>query len=445
MTTSKMALLPLAIQCLCLASIHSAFAFHASPSLSSTSRRSAAARTSLRHANQDDCDTGISRRGLLRTSALVGAASLIQQPSPARAAATAEVATKTSSAPSSIVSNTLCDPSVSTWVKTYDDSLRTVHLLGTAHISSDSAELAGRIVRELKPTVVFVELDAKRVARAIPGGIKGGSSANADASSSTTGGALAASEGEVASTPAAVARSSIASTPSDATGSPTKTNPFDVQGKLTNVGAKYVGNAMKGMYGKLESEGFKAGDEFAMSVREGLAIGSTIVLGDRDVEVTLQRLTTALTKTDIRKLLSADSEVNSSMEQLLPENMKKQLKQPSQVEVSANGMSVSNLGEGDVVVDKAEFSQFVETMKTKDNVKTIMKGLKSTAPEIYEAMVAERDRYMARGLDELGDTLKGSSVESTVAVVGMAHVDGIETYLADKGWKEMRYPCPVSR
>jgi pheromone shutdown protein TraB len=143
------------------------------------------------------------------------------------------------------------------------------------------------------------------------------------------------------------------------------------------------------MYTKLESEGFKAGDEFATSVREGLAIGATIVLGDRDVEVTLRQLTRDLTKTYIR-------------------------------------------------------NSFVKTMKAKDNIKKIMSALRTTAPEIYDAMVAERDVYMGKGLDEL-TLVGGSSIDRTVAVVGMAHVDGLERYLASKGWTEMRYPCPIIR
>ncbi len=205
---------------------------------------------------------------------------------------------------------------------------------------------------------------------------------------------------------------------------------------------------MKGMYGKLESEGFKAGDEFAMSVREGLAIGSTIVLGDRDVEVTLRRLTQALAKTDIRKLLSANSEVERSMEELLPDNMKNQLKQTSGGNTVSNNVgdasiNVSSMGfEGDMAIDKQEFQTFVETMKAKENVKKIMKALEKTAPEIYQAMVAERDVYMARGLDELSVNVNGK-VDNTVAVVGMAHVDGIERYLASQGWQALSYPCPA--
>ena len=96
-------------------------------------------------------------------------------------------------------------------------------------------------------------------------------------------------------------------------------------------------------------------------------------------------------------------------------------------------------------VDDATFNSFVETMKAKENVKKIMGALKETAPEIYQAMVAERDVYMARGLDELGMNVQsGSSVETTVAVMGMAHVDGVENYLATNGWKDMSYPCPAN-
>jgi len=433
--------------------------------VSSTSLSRSAASTSTPHfvfneggleeAGGDEEDRGITRRQLFRSTAIAAAASLVAKPSSAFAAITGAAATK-----KSVVSNTLCDPSVSTWLKTYDDNamMRTVHILGTAHISSSSAELAGRMVRDLRPDVVFVELDAKRVARAIPGGIKGdgvdgGRGARTqvvgDADGATSSGLItdnAPYEGKEPTASVTVG-SAVASTPDGASNNPKRSNPFDVQSRLVNVGSKYVGNAVKGMYGKLESEGFKAGDEFAMSVREGIAIGSTIVLGDRDVEVTLRRLTQALTKTDIRKLLAADSEVNSSMEELLPEGMKNQLKQSSS-SGGGNGSSstsVTSMGIEDVAIDKGEFQTFVETMKAKENVKKIMRGLQSTAPEIYEAMVAERDVYMARGLDELALNLKDKSVGNTVAVMGMAHVDGVERYLASKGWKEISYPCPDTR
>ena len=106
--------------------------------------------------------------------------------------------------------------------------------------------MAGKIVRDVKPDVVFVELDAKRVARAIPGAVNGGSKGESSGS------------GSVAST-------TFTSTPepTDISSTPKRSNPFDVESRLTVMGSKVVGDSVKGMYQKMESEGFKAGDEFA--------------------------------------------------------------------------------------------------------------------------------------------------------------------------------------
>jgi hypothetical protein len=217
--------------------------------------------------------------------------------------------------------------------------------------------LAGQIVRDIKPNVVFVELDAKRVARAIPG------SNNASGSGAITSSKV--SDNGLEGGPAvSTSNERITSTPTPPTND--KANA-PVNNPFINSGSKVVGNSVKSMYSKMESDGFKAGDEFAQAVKEGLAHGSTIVLGDRDVEITLQRLTRALTKTDIRKLLSADSEVEKAMAGLLPESMENKLKQTSE-------------GGGDDItaISKDEMSSFVETMKAKYNVKAIMNALKAT-------------------------------------------------------------------
>ena len=277
---------------------------------------------------------GLTRREVFQSTANIAIASTVSGASPA-------FGDTTTIEPKPLVSDTLCDPAVSTWVK----NDRTIHILGTAHISSASAELAGKMVREIKPNVVFVELDAKRVSRAglsssnNPSAVSV-SSSGAQSNSDTSTAVDSITENSTSSTP----KSSVISTPS----SEAPKGRIQISNPLVNVGSKYVGNAVKGMYGKLESEGFKAGDEFINSVREGLAIDSTIVLGDRDVEVTLKRLTQALAKTDIRKLLSSDSEVEKSMEGLLPQEMKTQMKQ--QTDSITMG------------VDDATFNSFVETM-----------------------------------------------------------------------------------
>ena len=74
-------------------------------------------------------------------------------------------------------------------------------------------------------------------------------------------------------------------------------------------------------------------------------------------------------------------------------------------------------------------------MKTKQNVKRIMDSFKLQAPEIYNALVGERDAFMAKGLDML------EPFESTVAVMGLAHLDGVEGFLAFKGWERLPVKC----
>jgi len=70
----------------------------------------------------------------------------------------------------------------------------------------------------------------------------------------------------------------------------------------------------------------------------------------------------------------------------------------------------------------------VEALKERRNVRNIMASLKSSLPEVYQALIGERDVYMSNSI------LKANG-QKTVAVVGMAHMDGIERTLAENGFK----------
>jgi hypothetical protein len=328
----------------------------------------------------------------------------------------------------SSVPSCLCDPSVSTFRK----NGRIIHILGTAHISSVSADVAGQLVREVKPSAVFVELDAKRVARIVPKE-KRGIDASSGKDTAPTVRRVSMSSLENAPESTGVVNSSNllndkiisdtrAPVPSTAMTVPSATgmfNPFNLKEKLLNKASQLVGNSIKNLYQKLESEGFSAGEEFAVAVREGLKINSKIVLGDQDVEVTLRRLTEALAKTDFKKIAAADAEIEQKMKELLPDS----------------GQSIDKTGS----MSKDEFTYFIETVKAKENVRLLMANLEKAAPEIYNAMVRERDMYMADGLDSL------NQFESIVAVMGVAHVDGVERNLKEKGWDEVKYKCNAVR
>lgn len=333
----------------------------------------------------------------------------------------------------SSVPSCLCDPSVSTFRK----NGRIIHILGTAHISSVSADVAGQLVREIKPSAVFVELDAKRVARIVPKenkGIDASTGKDTTASSDPTVRRVSMSSLQNAQESSGVSKSSNllnndqvisntrAQVPSSSMTVPTASgmfNPFNLKEKLLNQASQLVGNSIKNLYQKLESEGFSAGEEFAVAVREGLKINAKIVLGDQDVEVTLRRLTEALAKTDFKKITAADAEIEQKMKELLPDS----------------GKSIDTTGS----MTKDEFTYFIETVKAKENVRLLMANLENAAPEIYNAMVRERDMYMADGLDSL------NQFESIVAVMGVAHVDGVERNLKEKGWVEVKYKCNAIR
>jgi len=275
---------------------------------------------------------------------------------------------------------------------------------------------------------VFLELDQKRVARALPSNVKGmtPSASSEDSSSSANPSSAVATTSNTRINDAELTRVSDLppSTPTP------KTNPFNLKEKALQASSAILGKSIQSLYAKLESDGFNAGEEFTIAAREGLTVGSTIVLGDQDVEITLRRLTEALGKTDIKKLLAADSELERNMKGLLPEGA---------AIASSPGLAGSSGGTGvdDTDMSKEQFSSFIETMKAKENVRLLMGNLRTVAPEPYMAMVGERDEYMGLGLDRL------NQFESTVAVMGIAHVDGVERTLRDKGWKDVPATCPV--
>jgi len=371
----------------------------------------------------DTNNNGLDRRSWLADAAKIlggfvaGGTATLSTPrevSASTAVADADVKTAPSLPPS------LCDPSVSTWRNPANN--RIVHILGTAHISESSAQLAGTIVKEVKPNAVFVELDRKRISRALPGGGDGGtqSSSKSSADGDETG---VASQGNQA----AMANIDANNASDQPQQQQRRQNPFAVKDRMLQAGAKLVGESIKTMYSKLDSEGFKAGEEFVLAIREGLAINAAIVLGDRDVEVTLRRLTEALSKTDLKKLFASDSDLEQSLNSLMPGGGK-----------GSYALSDSRSGDGSKeAVSKEQFKEFVETVKARENVRLVMSQLKATAPELYDAMVGERDAYMARGLATL------DQFSTMVAVMGIAHVDGVESNLKERGWVPVSVPCQL--
>lgn len=313
-----------------------------------------------------------------------------------------------------------CDPAVSVWRN--PSSGRKIYLLGTAHISDSSAQLAGLLVNDVRPDAVFIELDAKRIKRVSK---NNDTTTTSSSSSSTTSSSGSRSQSTGGSERGFPISGPIQSAPVDTTNvaaisaTDKKINLFDLKQRALVAGSAAVGGAIQGMYKKLNKSGFNPGEEFVIAIQEGQKVGAQIILGDRDVEVTLQRLTQALGKTDIQALLQPNAELEATMAAMMP--------------------SSQQIPRSDDVNFKEEMSVYVETMKAKENVTLLMTQLKRAAPELYEALVAERDAYMANGLDKL------SIFPTIVAVMGIAHVDGVETVLKSRGWMPVPLTCPITK
>ena len=371
---------------------------------------------------------------------------------PCATAAAAVDLTTTTDTKSAVV----CDSTISVWTfrgdRTGDSSSIstgsssssscTVYLLGTAHISDVSASLAGALVRQVHPDAVFVELDIKRIQNlptmpsisAVPSTTTS-TTTSTSWSSSDNGDSIIESTGTTKPailvplvSPSPSLSSSLESPMTSANGSAigASGNKNWFQRRILNLAGAAVGKGISSMYSSLSSSGFQPGEEFAEAIRTGRDVGATIVLGDQDVQITLQRLAEALSMTDLNQLLNPDSELERTMSNLLPS-----------LPPSPSGNSNNNNNDNDPTQFKRELSDYVEQMKSRETVRTIVQELNTVAPEVVRVMLTERDIYMANGLHTLR-----RSYPQVVAVMGLAHIDGVERHLQSLGWTPVQLSCP---
>jgi len=133
------------------------------------------------------------------------------------------------------------------------------------------------------------------------------------------------------------------------------------------------------------------------------------------MDVTLRRISAALAKTDLKKLSELDTKLEVVLQRRVPE-------------LESWQRSPETFGADELRV-------MVETMKTKQTTKDLMDVFKAEVPEIYNALVGERDIYMSNGLDSL------NQFQTIVAVMGLGHLDGVESNLRALGWSKLPNKC----
>jgi pheromone shutdown protein TraB len=186
-----------------------------------------------------------------------------------------------------------------------------------------------------------------------------------------------------------------------------------LSGWASKLGGIILGKALGQFYGSIEKLGFTTGGEFKAAIEEGNAIGAKILLGDRDVEVTLQRLAKAISLTD------ADS-FNRLGDRL--ENLQ-------------DSIGLKDLDT--IIENKQQALSVIERMKQRDTLNTMLSAVKEEVPLVYSALIGERDEFMA-------EAIANAKGKVLVGVVGMAHMSGIEKFLIQKGYSVVKRNCPTN-
>jgi hypothetical protein len=150
---------------------------------------------------------------------------------------------------------------------------RSVVIIGTVHTSQDSVQMVKKTIQSVQPDTVVLELDSKRVGYSVST-----SSRNVREAS------LLQSSGEIGFFQQ---RKLI------------KQPVFDrTLIKARDSALNAMGKPLSQIFRSLRSAGFTSGSEFKAAVKEAFYLGATIALGDRDIDVTLKRLSEAVNATE---------------------------------------------------------------------------------------------------------------------------------------------------
>ena len=89
-----------------------------------------------------------------------------------------------------------------------------------------------------------------------------------------------------------------------------------------------------------------------------------------------------------------------------------------------------------VKLDGKEITKLLESKKARECVRVWNKEWKKHSPLEAHVMLTERDAYMAEFLDIF------NQFQCIVAVMGMAHMDGVESILREREWTHVKPKCP---
>ncbi|WP_295617536.1 TraB/GumN family protein [uncultured Methanobrevibacter sp.] len=154
--------------------------------------------------------------------------------------------------------------------------------------------------------------------------------------------------------------------------------------KENKVGVFLVTTILSYMQNKIGEDGdIKPGAEMVGAIEAAEEVGCKIALIDRDINITLQRVLNSMTTWEKMKFIY--------------------------------GLLGSVFSSEEEEID-------IEELKEQSNIEQAMEYFKEVSPGAYNALVKERDAYLAKGI-------LGIPEDRVIAVVGAGHKEGIINYL----------------
>lgn len=139
-----------------------------------------------------------------------------------------------------------------------------------------------------------------------------------------------------------------------------------------------------------EMTGSAAGDEMVAAIEEGRAIGAKIALVDRPIQETLQ----AIQRVPLDEMYRLTEMIPGATEE------------------------IQNEGSQD----------FLSLLKKEGTIESMMEQFSTEFPGLFDALITQRDQYVANALQAILNDVEGK----IVAVLGAGHIVGVSSTLAKK-------------
>eukprot|EP00457_Paulinella_chromatophora_P010475 gb/GEZN01010579.1/.p1 GENE.gb/GEZN01010579.1/~~gb/GEZN01010579.1/.p1 ORF type:complete len:368 (+),score=80.98 gb/GEZN01010579.1/:124-1104(+) len=261
-------------------------------------------------------------------------------------------------------------------------------LVGTNHISQKSAEEVRDTIRLWKPDAVMIELCQDRFNKMMKEAGKG-------------------QEQWMKGMEALLPPHLLA-----------KVAPFAGQGK--GGSEHWVRTMLNRFYDIFRGMGFLVGEEFKTAVMEAEQLKCRLVLGDQPQQITMQAIVKGGQK-DFMAYMSGS--------RVFPYGDPRMTRLDRVLNPTGKPVGFDSL------FRKEEVTRFIEHFKSRSQVSEMTSLVNDVAPNLSQGLLHERDAYMVAQLEKMAK----QGHKTIVAVVGMAHMDGIE-----KGWMEQPKPQKIS-